>query len=1061
MDKVTKHNFKSVLTVILAFVLSIGMILTVACSTDPSASDSSSSSSSSSSSASDSMVDYQTISNGDFEYRHDSATSFPVSSSIGWSRSNDTITTTAPTSTKSSGIINTYEPAGNEATDEDFNYQEFAKDNGFPVVSGEGDDAVYYNPRTPEYYGLVKADELYDYSQFEQDEITNEDKLPTSGDYVLMIHNASSSGVGTAQKFTSATTISVEKYGKISVWVLTKDLSSKMENGEYGAYISILNTLNSNFEPVIVKNIDTDGKWQKFEFYLESSDLAVSTFRVVLGLGFGSKEVQSEYVEGFAFFDNVHYEEITSADFAAKKALADAKNFAAYVAGADTIDSYAYNQAGDDFNEIAINVDGRASADDLKVSYSQMNATSTITEGENSAAVYTVTFSHALTIAEQDLSASEKVFETNDDIFLNTTSEPYAMDVSSGFAAFNAIASDKIDGVENPVAEDAKTLYLIHNNGASSKVTIKDDDFVVYDGTGLYVTFLTKVKTGTSQSGVTISAIDLGSKKTACEETSALLAAVSTNFYTDEETSDWARVNLFFSNFSGDKFERKFAIKIEFGATTVVQKHSLLTEGYALFTGFEYAIMSQDEFDNLSRSGPYDATLSLGAEIVNPADDGDKTDTYSINYSASSEAKIRNKVVTSIINMTGTVGNGKLVGGSETDNTNENVVAGIINTKYLDNYDQLDATAKANLALLTPNENNQYVQAIIINNKEAASYGYVDTGYTFSSNSTNIVSVKLRVFGDAVAHVYLTDSDPLSSFEILGIEGKAVNRDGNEPVYSETKETAEVYEKYDTVVTAADCDGDWVTVNYVVTAGENSIPYRIEVFNGSREGATSQGLIAIESINVTSSINLEEYKYKLIYDFGESDNDVHKTYKGVVKTVYYTDDEGNDAVKYTSDAKEVEVYTYYANALTTFATYQNIDVTTEIDERTIEEEDETSSSVDEEREANYSLALQITSIILSVVLIAVLLVVVFRQLFKKIKKNDAAEVYYNRSSRDKAQDQINYNKAKREAAAKKREEKAYDYDNPENNVEDESSEEETVEEPVEESVENDGEDKPE
>ena len=1036
MDKVSKQNLRSVLTVVLAFMLAICMILAVACSGDPSDNDSSGSSSSSSSSAS--RVDYQTIANGDFEYRHDDATSYPVSSSIGWTRVNDSITTTALSSTFSSGIINTKESNGG---DEDFDYKDFAKENEFPIVSGSGDDAVYFNPHTPEYYGLIPEDELYEYD--DDQEITNKDKLPTSGDYVLMIYNSTSGGIGTAQKFTSSSTIAVESYGKITAWVLTKDLSSAVEGDDYGAYIAIINTLGGGMEPLIVKNIDTDGNWQKFEFYLESSDITDSTFRVALGLGFGSKEVQKEYVQGFAFFDNIYYEDITAEEYAQNAALANTAKFSAYVDDAKQIETYRYNVISGNFEDVHIDAADYAKGDDLKVSYNDLSATATVVVGAEQYDVYTFAFSHKLSSQEYSIAASEKTYETVEENFVNTTTEPYAMDATYGYAAFNAIASAAIDGVVNPVADNAETLYSIHNNGASSKITLKDDRFVVYDGTTLYITFFMKVKTGANQNGVTINLIDLGSNKTAAEKTTLLLSSADTNTFKDENTGDWAKVELFINNFKGDKFDRNFALEFNFGPTTVIQRQVFLTEGYALFTGFNATFISQDDFASLNKTGSYVGSAELGAEIINPEESDTTKDSYSFNYSASSASRIQSEVASSVSGYSGTVGGGKLVGGTITDNQDANVVAGIINTKYLSDYDQLDATAKGYAAMLTPDEDNDYVQPIIIYNKAEAAYGYVSNSKLLTTSSTTLVSVKLRVFGSATAYIYLSDSDPLSFFDVIGIEGKAVNRDSHKPVYSEDPEDAEVYEKFELAITAADCNNDWLTVNFVITTGEHPINYRVEVFNGSRDGANkSEGLVAIDSITTDTSVVLADYKAKLLYDYDTSDRDVHKSYAGVVKTVTYTDEDGFSAIKYTSDASSVEVYTYYDNAKTVLATYENIDVTLEVDETTPPDRtpDNSQQDVDEEYEANFSLPLQITSIIVSVVLILVLIVLLIRALIRRFKKTDNTEVFYNRSSRDKAQDLINYNKAKREAAAKEREEKPYDYDNPENNVDDGSEE---------------------
>ena len=97
----------------------------------------------SSSSSSSARTDYQVVTNGDFEFGTDekAATDYPVSSSINWTRSNDSLLNSATSSSKLSGIID---------TDPDV-YKEIAESQNFAKVS-EDENAEYFNPRTPEYY---------------------------------------------------------------------------------------------------------------------------------------------------------------------------------------------------------------------------------------------------------------------------------------------------------------------------------------------------------------------------------------------------------------------------------------------------------------------------------------------------------------------------------------------------------------------------------------------------------------------------------------------------------------------------------------------------------------------------------------------------------------------------------------------------------------------------------------------------------------------------------------------------------------------------------------------
>ena len=57
------------------------------------------------------ITDYQLIKNGDFEFSTDEKSTYPAYSSISWSRSSDSGHTSAPSSTMTSGIIDTSDTA--------------------------------------------------------------------------------------------------------------------------------------------------------------------------------------------------------------------------------------------------------------------------------------------------------------------------------------------------------------------------------------------------------------------------------------------------------------------------------------------------------------------------------------------------------------------------------------------------------------------------------------------------------------------------------------------------------------------------------------------------------------------------------------------------------------------------------------------------------------------------------------------------------------------------------------------------------------------------------------
>lgn len=246
-----KFNFKALLTLLTALVLSFTLCLAVACGGNSSESNSASGSESTSESTSE-VKDPQTIANGNFEYNISNSATFPYTSGIKWTRTYGT-----SSSDVKSGIVDT--------TKDDY---KDGKREGSTPKEGE-----------------------------------------TEGKYVLMLKNNGTSGTGTSQYFTSSTTVTLE-HGKdalLSVWVKTVDIKHQY-SAKTGAYVQINNTVGTSIAPTVIDNIVTNGEWVEYKIYLRGSDFATTKYQVVLGLGHGDKNNQGRLCEGTAYFDDVNYE---------------------------------------------------------------------------------------------------------------------------------------------------------------------------------------------------------------------------------------------------------------------------------------------------------------------------------------------------------------------------------------------------------------------------------------------------------------------------------------------------------------------------------------------------------------------------------------------------------------------------------------------------------------------------------------------------------------------------------------------------------------------------------
>lgn len=1002
MKEIKHFNLKRLFSLVACIFLALCLAFTVACD-GGSNSSGSSSSSSKDDDAEVSVTDYQSIKNGDFEFGTSAKNvTYPVYTGINWTKYRDnSYSTSAISSTKNSGIIDTEETA----------YAKIAETNNFP----KNEDGTYFNPKTPESYGLGGNRYVYDKDTYEDN--PNEDKLCTKGSKILMIHNVTSVAErGTAQKFVSSSSLTTKTgYGKISVWVLTKDLKSRQKDQHFGAYLSVNNTLSSSRAPFLVKNIDTKGVWANYVIYLKTSDYAKSSYTVTVGLGFGSDKYMAEYVEGFAYFDDIHYEEIDKETF-------------------DT-------ETADKDKEYSLFNDDGTVKDKEELKADENGKTYVKNENKNATTVKYV-YSHLMKSNDLSLTFTgdyNKVYQHN--------LEEYAKGAESDTKAFNQITG--IDGVTNPYGETATTTYVKLSQTPSS-FTLTSGVIEIPAKTRKQFNFLTNVHVELqNQPGAKI---DVEEVKDAAASEVLGTASVASNYNTystDKHENVWKKVSVFVENDKGAA--RYIRLKLTLGSTDNVfgAANYALTKGYALFTGFNERTLPESEYDIVSSEADYKSTITLGYEYPNGTEETEsETDNFAFTATTSTKTDLTYKPATGVQGYTGVIGNHTMVGGNQSAYTASNVISGVVSSKNAANYDDLSGEEKAAIDSLRNGEN---VQPLMIKNVTSNCYGYLGSQLTLSANTTTLVTVQVKVLDGATANVYIANADPLSKFPVLTVANKPLT-------VKVTKDNAPT------------SDDKWVTVNFVITTGDKDVTYRVELWNGSRDGQVqSQGTVLFNSVTTSSSSNVTALKARMQAEFGA---DVEETrYTRKPSTVKYTDENGKEKT-YERTYLETVVCTEYKNGATIFASLETIDAPDEIDETTSKDDDSSSSSdssqtTDNSQTANW--ALQLTSIIIAAVLVVVLAIIIIRLIVKKNKKAEVATGnFYNRSSREQAQAQINANKARRakqaanamtEESAKpeenqseeapaetttepseaenneaEEEEKPYDYDNPENNV---------------------------
>ena len=332
------------------------------------------------------------------------------------------------------------------------------------------------------------------------------------------------------------------------------------------------------------------------------------------------------------------------------------------------------------------------------------------------------------------------------------------------------------------------------------------------------------------------------------------------------------------------------------------------------------------------------------------------------------------------------------------------------------------------------------------------SSAFITTKATLSANSYTLITVKLKVYGEAVANVYLTGTDydyTDKCYDVLSLKD-------NDGVLYELKATA----NKDTKNVSASEDG-FITLSFYVATGNKDIDYRVEIWNGTRDGSkNSKGTVYIDNVYVSdvSSTDVDLSGRFAFEDIIASEYNAlgtgyefkSATYTRVPTTVKYTDSDNKEATKQELYQPGVILS---QNDVTTFAYYTTVDVESERDDTTASDDDnESDDTTDDEYKVNPTGWLQVVSIILAVVLIIAVIAVIFRTNTKKTAKQKVKkQEYYHRDTREKALKKIAADKKAINVEKDESDDKEYDYSAAENVEEtaEAEAEPEVTEEPAE------------
>ena len=358
--------------------------------------------------------------------------------------------------------------------------------------------------------------------------------------------------------------------------------------------------------------------------------------------------------------------------------------------------------------------------------------------------------------------------------------------------------------------------------------------------------------------------------------------------------------------------------------------------------------------------------------------------------------------------------------------------AGLINTKYLTTYAAGDANLAGKLIGLYTEEEN--VQPIVINNKNLDHYGFVGAQQTVSASAYAKVTVKLKVFESAKAYIYLVDTSN-GEKQILQFADFTVNTaDGLKNAAIGTTYLAADNKFMLTVDSGAEVGDDgWTEIKFYLATGADEKKFRVEVWNGGRDGSedtASQGYVIVNSISVsTSSAFTEPTSWLSAFDGSDG-----SPLSG--ETISSFGGEGNALIAYTRELTEKEkefnkeypekavsynaTYVWAKNDNMVYAVFNTVNPVENNPYDDITPEEESGGCATTDPSAFW---MSFSTILLAVVLVGAIAALFIKRYAAKRRANKVDAVsQYKVKSRSETQKQINKAKAEQEKKAEKAEE---------------------------------------
>ena len=744
--------------------------------------------------------DTSRITNGSFEFfEDDNGRNLIITSPTGWSKSTGSSASgSASSSQAASGIIDTSEEAWKNLTTSSglaYDTESEAKANWDNLTAK---DKLDFYDKWEEEDDDNDVEDLDFYDKDKDNFNIDIDDVPDcenplthyaedaedadKNDHVLMLHNTYSNGMGTAQKYTSSTTVTLEPGTSaiFSVWVKTldmtyngtKDEAGPAVDGNRGAYIGVTHTVGgTTLDQMEIKNIDTskinakpeNGEWEnngwvEYTISLKGCSYASSTFTIVLGLGQGGGTDKFEYVDGYAFFDDAECTVVSNETYDEQVKDLPEDNKVDILTDSEKKIFEADKSYKDQF-EYAIDLSSGVTSEAYDLSGKTLK-TGLTEEKYNGVSYVSAPTEGKEVYGDLKLStANDLVGRVNLDELKNNQNKYVQRIVKDDFENY------PFDGTKD-------LLMLLSADGASYTATLKDDAFTLAPDSYLMLSFWLKTSDigGFTGAGITV-------RETGTTNATSLSSLDTTSITTvdidgeDGETIEdiydgWQQCFLFVKNETDE--ERSFEIDFTYGPTTIVgTTNDSYYAGYAAFANFEICDMTKKMF-SYSATDTYAQSVSLT---------GDSSASASTGFD--SPASIPDKQIENGLavpkNYKGVNGgSGYVVAGGADKEVNGYEYAGLINKKYAANYRAEYNKGNADYWLnklaaahnVTIDDQDKWwnelfgtaTQPLLVYNDAEKAYGYIGSSQTISSGSYATVSVKVKVSKGAKAYIYLVDT---------------------------------------------------------------------------------------------------------------------------------------------------------------------------------------------------------------------------------------------------------------------------------------------------------------